>query len=322
MTTDLEDIFIRNRVTIHRTPSPNNTQPWTINFGDESLIIGFNSSRMLPVTDPLSRDLCLSLGMFIESIAVVVGEETGKAIDVAYRSHDDASAVCDITLSKSVYVPIITSGDLNNRSTNRKPYNHNEADRANIERLLNSAECSYVIHDSETFAPLLDRAVAKQMSDAEASEEHNRWLRAERTLHARDGLSSITLNIKYTKALALKVLLTRPVHSFLKRVGLTHTLVRTQPNMLDTDSLLVAFTSEYEPPSLEIITAGRSLLHSWCLLCREGFSVQPLSLLLNVPETNRALHEHLQVDNTTHIVFVIRVGFSDSHTGHSRRLVE
>ncbi|HMS25631.1 MAG TPA: hypothetical protein PKB15_08115, partial [Acidimicrobiia bacterium] len=248
MTSDLENIFIRHRATIHRTPSPHNTQPWTINFDDNALIIGFNSSRTLPVTDPTNRDLCLSLGMFIESIATVVGEETGKSINVAFRTQDDASAVCDIFLSDSDYIPVITSDDLKKRSTNRKVFATNTSDReSNIEQLLDTGGCPYILCDSRSLAPLLDQADVIQMANTDASVELNHWLRAEKTLRSRDGLSSVALDLRYFEAILLKAVFSRTIHRVLKHAGLAQALLRSRTNMLDTDSLLVAFTSEYEP---------------------------------------------------------------------------
>ncbi|MBP9115695.1 MAG: hypothetical protein KBF89_05055 [Acidimicrobiia bacterium] len=349
MTLNISEIYDKHRELIHRAPSPHNTQPWLVKLGGDKLTITYDSSRVLHVTDPIFRDLYLCLGMFIESIAVVVGGESGFDIDLYFDTDTDIDiesdlnnisktdsnagkfSSCTISISSKLYPKTLTSSDLSNRSTNRKVFAVTNITKSikDITDILTYVDDQKVesnvehkiIRCSKDIADLLDKADLIQMSDTDSSVELNYWLRAERKLLARDGLSSIVLDLKFFEARFLKILFSRPIHSVLKYLGLAKILVKSRLNTLTNDTILVAFTLKKYGNPRDIIDTGRYLFCSWSLLCRSDYSVHPMSQLLDVVKVKSELEKILCVNTSSEVVFVVRTGFSDTHSGRSLRLV-
>jgi hypothetical protein len=64
-----------------RSPSPHNTQPWSPRIIDAGIEVAIVPSRTLPAGDPTFRDVIMSLGGWIESVAIGAAE-SGYAVDV------------------------------------------------------------------------------------------------------------------------------------------------------------------------------------------------------------------------------------------------
>ena len=64
-----------------RTPSPHNTQPWSPQIVDGTIEVSIVPGRTLPAGDPTFRDVIMSLGAWIESLAIGAAE-AGFATDV------------------------------------------------------------------------------------------------------------------------------------------------------------------------------------------------------------------------------------------------
>ncbi|KJC65041.1 hypothetical protein [Agreia bicolorata] len=64
-----------------RSPSPHNTQPWSPRIVDGGIEVSIVPGRTLPAGDPTFRDVIMSLGAWIESVAIGAAE-AGYAIDV------------------------------------------------------------------------------------------------------------------------------------------------------------------------------------------------------------------------------------------------
>jgi nitroreductase len=64
-----------------RSPSPHNTQPWSPRIVDGAIEVSIVPSRTLPAGDPTFRDVIMSLGAWIESVAIGAAE-AGQRIEV------------------------------------------------------------------------------------------------------------------------------------------------------------------------------------------------------------------------------------------------
>jgi nitroreductase len=64
-----------------RSPSPHNTQPWSPRIVDGGIEVCIVPSRTLPAGDPTFRDVIMSLGAWIESVAIGAAE-AGYEIEV------------------------------------------------------------------------------------------------------------------------------------------------------------------------------------------------------------------------------------------------
>ena len=62
-----------------RAPSAHNTQPWTLDYRADEVVIGVDPARSLPDSDPTGRDLALGLGAFVET-CLIVAADAGLAV--------------------------------------------------------------------------------------------------------------------------------------------------------------------------------------------------------------------------------------------------
>lgn len=62
-------------------PNPHNRQPWMVDLvGDDELVLYCDPDRVLPVTDPFSRQITIGLGCFLELLRMAAAEGGHKAI--------------------------------------------------------------------------------------------------------------------------------------------------------------------------------------------------------------------------------------------------
>lgn len=73
-----------------RAPSAHNTQPWSPRVVDGTIEVAVVPSRTLPAGDPTFRDLLLSLGAWVESVAVAAAQD-GLALAV-----EPLPALCEL----------------------------------------------------------------------------------------------------------------------------------------------------------------------------------------------------------------------------------
>ena len=57
-----------------RAPSPHNTQPWKLIYGEDCIRLDYDPDRHLAASDPTQRDLFLSLGSFVEALLIAASE--------------------------------------------------------------------------------------------------------------------------------------------------------------------------------------------------------------------------------------------------------
>jgi hypothetical protein len=106
----LLDMLDRSAVEIltlaSRAPSGHNTQPWTIRIVDkEHWIIGIAQSRRLPAVDATGRETLLSLGTFLENVAMGAAHYGYRLeYNVVAQSPSDAEIV-DLHLHKAAPAP-------------------------------------------------------------------------------------------------------------------------------------------------------------------------------------------------------------------------
>ncbi|MEP3278722.1 MAG: twin-arginine translocation pathway signal protein [Stappiaceae bacterium] len=61
-------------------PNPHNRQPWLVNLSEpDRIILTVDTDRMLPHTDPFSRQITIGLGCFLEVLAMAAAEDGYRA---------------------------------------------------------------------------------------------------------------------------------------------------------------------------------------------------------------------------------------------------
>lgn len=113
-------------------PNPHNRQPWVIDLkSDTEAVLSCDLDRLLPVTDPFSRQIVIGLGCFLELFSIAAAEQ-GYRADIHYfpkgETEDrlDQRPIAKLTLKKQVDVkPDPLFDQILKRHTNRNPYDIN-----------------------------------------------------------------------------------------------------------------------------------------------------------------------------------------------------
>ncbi len=74
-------------------PNPHNRQPWVIEMkGDDEMTLYCDTDRVLPATDPFSRQITIGLGCFLELLRMAAAEDGYRADITPFpEGHDDAA---------------------------------------------------------------------------------------------------------------------------------------------------------------------------------------------------------------------------------------
>ncbi len=121
-------------------PNPHNRQPWVVDLkSDTEAVLSCDLDRLLPATDPFSRQIVIGLGCFLELFSMAAAEQ-GYRADIEYLPDGqggdvlDRRAIAHLSLSAS---PDIAADPLFahvlQRHTNRNPY---DMDRTIDESIL------------------------------------------------------------------------------------------------------------------------------------------------------------------------------------------
>lgn len=164
-------------------PSGHNTQPWSITLNQrDHWTIRLAADRLLPVVDPAQRESWLSVGAFIETLALVAGEY-GYRADFSVSESDAAIAV---NIYEAVRIPFPLA-IIEQRRTLKKNFLSRPLSQTDLTRLLGqqSPLCDYYSLDSGDGAFLSDitleaNRLQVQRNDAQAElADWIRWTRRE-----------------------------------------------------------------------------------------------------------------------------------------------
>jgi hypothetical protein len=275
-----------------RAPSAHNTQPWTLRYESDYVLLGFDPSRALAASDPTRRDLELSLGAFAESVLIAAA-----GAGIALRLEGDRFVAADTT-----YETPFTGADLEHRRTSRLAYEPGRiADLARPRAQLRAGETLHELSARELIE-LFTRADRHVYETPAVVEELRAWLRLDPRdpRYAEDGLNADCLDLSRLEARALGLAL-RPRILPLARRALSSSSARV---LKGDHSILVL-----EGPADDVRESGRSLLRVWLDLDRDGYRTHPLSQLIDFDETAQALAGRLGV-RRERLLAVFRAGRS------------
>jgi len=115
-------------------PNPHNRQPWVVDLkSDLQAVLSCDLGRLLPATDPFSRQIVIGLGCFLELFSMAAADQ-GYRVDIRYfpdgeSDHDlDQRPIAHLSLEKQDGLagdPLFAQAL--NRHTNRNPYDTNRA---------------------------------------------------------------------------------------------------------------------------------------------------------------------------------------------------
>jgi hypothetical protein len=87
-------------------PNPHNRQPWLVDLREEGAVTLYvDTTRLLPQTDPLNRQITIGLGCFLELMRMAAAED-GFRVDVTPFPEGEAAAGLDARpVARAVFVP-------------------------------------------------------------------------------------------------------------------------------------------------------------------------------------------------------------------------
>lgn len=270
-------------------PSAHNTQPWAVEYGDPGRItVRADPARALPHSDPLQRDLRLSLGAFVEALKIALAAE-GERFEP--EPADGAFAV--LTHRGPMEPELEAASLLRQRQTSRLAYSPRPLEPAALEALAEAARRHGLkLHlaasgtpERERWSKWLFAASRESWLDVRATAELKRWVRfdPEGALPPEDGLSTHCLGLGTAEAAAL-VLAMRPG------------LWRATGKVMAAPALASRLAKEEvaaaeRAPCFGVLTCaetsgdagdqGAALLRVWLDATRLHLALHPLSVLLD-----------------------------------------
>jgi len=285
-----------------RAPSVHNTQPWRWRADGYRIELRADRGRQLDVSDPSGRNLTISCGAALHHVQVAAAG-LGRAASVA-RFPDAADP--DLLAAVELGEPTTTTpedeellGALQRRLTDRRRFTSWPVPDERLDHLASVAARwgarVFPLTGSSARATaerLVDRAIEAQRRDPRFIAEQEHWI--ERT--PEDGLPASALPAhrhagerrdRFDRGFA-PALTRRPVES--------------------SDGVLAICTSRDDPPAW--LDAGETLSVLWLRATIAGFSVVPLSQVIEVDETRLALRREVFYD-MAHPQLLVRIGWQE-----------
>lgn len=330
-------------------PSAHNTQPWLPRLTASGVLLAVDRSRTLPEADPAYEDLHLSLGCWLEALAIAA-----RASGWELRMRSTEGSGPDLTV-ECAFVPADGPGDFSVAELRARRVDRGRL--AAAERALEPALAEAAVLVPGTvitavpeplFSALRTQASTHVLSSPEMAEETLRWLRLDPHDTASDGLSAECLRLPRAVRVLAPLAGARTSPRTARLLARTQPLARTALTAVDDLGTvpglrtLRSAAGRLHPPPTRIVLStradpvrpdspaasaevglrqGRELLRLWLVLARHGLRVAVHSELKDCPDTRARLSGHLarrgQPDGP---YAVFSVGRSVSDPPRSRRL--
>ncbi|WP_305787075.1 hypothetical protein [Symbioplanes lichenis] len=285
--------MLRARETdFRRAPSAHNTQPWTLDYRADEVVIGTDPARALPGSDPTGRDLALGLGAFTEACLIV-------AADVGL------SVACDLgdphrirlVAAPARYATTFTAAEVAARRVARGAYTPGVV----LPESVPGLDAGLVHLPSRALAADLEVADRWLFGTPASARELREWLRldpADPRYH-QDGLTDRALELNRFEARVLGMALR--AYPMMSRLGGPALLAASGRGLLRYDGSVWVLTARGSNSEMgrgidrerDLRQDGRRLLRVWLTLARHGLAVHPLSQLLDCPATAARLAERV-----------------------------
>ncbi|KNG95653.1 twin-arginine translocation pathway signal protein [Pseudaestuariivita atlantica] len=236
-------------------PNPHNQQPWLVDIGTpDTVVLYANPEKLLPHTDPFSRQIVIGLGCFLETLAIAAAEEGYAVTTELFPEGSDARAldarpVAIARFAAGAAEPDPDFAQIAHRRTQKEPYAERIVPDALLAEVLAAGRHGVRFdgtNDPERIGQLIDLSVAA--FDIE--------LRTPRTY--RESVDVFRIGRAEINAQPDGIDLGGPMFQALGRLGLL-----TRETALDPEGIV--FRSGYDAVMANVTTAGG---HVW--LCTQG----------------------------------------------------
>ena len=315
-------------------PNPHNRQPWVVDLKSETeAVLICDLNKLLPVTDPFSRQIVIGLGCFLELFTLAAVDQ-GYQADISYFPNGepgkdlDHRPIARLKLTKKTNRksdPLFAYAL--SRHTDRNPYDSERPISNDVIRRLLDAPSAHVRvgaattgKDLQDLRVLTRDAMFDEIGSPEAFQESIDLMRiGRREIEANpDG---ITLGGAFLETLNLAGILTREnladIQSQSYQIGL---------DMVDEGAMssmgFVWINTEDNGRTAQI-EAGRAYMRVALQVAAEGLAMQPMSQALQeyeamVPYYN-TIHDRFTNQSGERMQMLARLGFAKKKVDPSPR---
>jgi hypothetical protein len=265
-----------------RAPSVHNTQPWAWRLRNDTLELGADRTRQLPVEDPHGRNLLISCGAALHHAEVAARGLGFEPAVTRFPDRAQPDLLARITFTPTRVTPD-TEADLaalERRCTDRRRFTSWPVPEDRLQHLCDVLEdraAQAVVLDEQSTRFLVERLIRRAMAveadDPRYAAEQQWWVGHSAT----DGVP-VTHVPESTNASRA-----RP-----SRFGGAPRQEPLDQSVEGTDGVLAIVTRGDDVP--DWLGAGEALSALWLRATRDGISVVPLSQAIEVEETRATLH--------------------------------
>ena len=307
-------------------PNPHNRQPWVVDLkSDTEAVLTCDLQRLLPATDPFSRQIVIGLGCFLELFALAATHSGHHARITLFPAgepgeHLDTGPVAHLKLTKDPQVvedPLFAH--ILDRHTNRNAYDTARSIEQDALQEITAVAGPDVIAGSVGRGPQLQAlrtltrdAFREEILDPDAFQESVDLMRIGRT-EIEANPDGIYLGGAFLEALSLVGVLNREVladpHSSAFQIGL---------DMADEQALTAmgfVWINTLGSGRREQIAAGRSYARVALLVAGLGLAMQPMSQALQEYAAMQPYYEQVHATLTQgageRIQMLARLGYAE-----------
>jgi len=314
-------------------PNPHNRQPWAVALAsDTEAVLSCDLDRLLPVTDPFSRQIVIGLGCFLELFAIAAAEQGFRADIEIFPNGEPGESLDDRPIAALALIrqdgqaadPLFSQ--ILMRHTNREVFDTDRAiGDAVLQRLAAASPGRVDVGTANGGVRLNDLraltrdAVHAELRDPAAFQESIDLMRIGRA-QIEANPDGIALGGPFLESLSLIGILTRQSLADPTSQSFQIGLDMTETGAMSAMGFLWINTSSNDRQAQ--IDAGRAYMRIALQAMAEGVSTQPLSQALQeypamAPYFKRA-HAMLAPDGGSRVQMLARLGFAQN-TGLSPR---
>ncbi len=301
-------------------PSSHNTQPWTVIIDEDRWVIGSAGSRWLAAVDPENREMLLSIGAFLENLALA-----GSCFGIQVSSRVLAKAATDNQLVELRLAKLSPSGypleRLEKRLTLRTPFQGRKIEASDFSSLIDGDEGFFYFSPGSPQAEWLDEATIaanrQQVKRQEVASELAFWIRwsdADARKY-RNGLTPESMGITGLAGWYVRNFYGRD--DVLNQDFRKNTVNRVISRVAESGGWIVV-TSDSDTPSA-LIQAGRRFERMFLKARELSIGIHPMSQILEEDPWKREVRNELKLQKSPQ--FLLRVGYTrDYHDPVSLRM--
>jgi hypothetical protein len=312
-----------------RAPNAHNTQPWRLHDVPGAVEVRWDEADELAPSDPVHRDLRLSLGAFIESCLTVCAAQGVAARFVA--DYDPGDRRVGRFVGAHTPAPTtFTVAEIAARRTWRGRWMAEPPPDDVLESLAALAAAGggrLVTLDCRLLHPLLSEASRWFVSDHGILGELRTWSRLTRRHpdYQRDGLTDVALALRRYETWGMRAALRRARPSArrqgrhrhgsrrygLRWYGLRAALASGQAKAFRGDGRVLVLLVPSGTDETGEIEFGRLVHRLWLLLTRHGYAAHPQSHLIDCPTTLGPVRELAAAGGGEQPLWIARIGRPD-----------